>query len=232
VARGSRAEVELHDGRVLEATVERRDPERDLAVLAVSAPGLEPAEIGEARALRPGQLVFALGTPLGVPRAVSAGIVHANGGRWVQADLRLAPGNSGGPLADASGRVVGINSMIVRGLALAIPSEAVERFLGNAERRPVLGVRIRPVAVAEGCHRRLGLLVLDIESGSLAEAAGLLPGDAIVESDRVPFTRVADLPASLRNVGPGETLLLGVIRGGTPVELRLVLSPVGEVAPA
>ena len=122
----------------------RIDPRRDLAAvrLAGAADGvpLVAADPASVETLRVGQLVFAPGHPWGVRNSMTTGIVHAlpaarvsaaGGGarRWLQADVRLAPGNSGGPLADAWGRVVGVNSMIVRGLAFAVPSDAVERFL-------------------------------------------------------------------------------------------------------
>ena len=138
--------VELSDGRRFAGEVVRLDPRRDLAALRLegvgrSAPLVAPAEVASALTLRVGQLVFALGHPWGVRNTMTTGIVHALPGaesagrlrgsrRWVQADVRLAPGNSGGPLADAWGRVVGVNSMIVRGLAFAVPTDAVERFLG------------------------------------------------------------------------------------------------------
>jgi serine protease Do len=100
----------------------------------------------DARGLRPGELVIAVGHPLGVAYATTLGIVHRAPGSgrgpagWLQADIRLAPGNSGGPLADASGRIVGINAMIVGGLGLAVPTHIVERFVQDTERARV-GVR-------------------------------------------------------------------------------------------
>jgi serine protease Do len=127
-----RVVVELTDGRAFDAEVTRVDPRRDLAALHLDALHLPAARVGDPASLRAGQLVVALGHPWGVRNALVAGVVHAAGGRdghWVKADLRLAPGNSGGPLADAWGRVVGVNAMIVRGLAYAVPSDAVERFL-------------------------------------------------------------------------------------------------------
>lgn len=120
--------VVLPDRRVLPARLAARDVEHDLAALVVEAIGLSAAEIGDSDTLRVGELVLAVGNPLGVVRALSAGLVHATGRRFIQADLRLAPGNSGGPLADARGRVVGLNAMIVGGLALAVPSRAGCRF--------------------------------------------------------------------------------------------------------
>jgi serine protease Do len=116
------------------ARVILRDRVRDLALLepAPITSG-SPAEIGDSDALRPGQLVLAVGNPLGMAGAVAAGVIHAVGpiaGRnWIQADVRLAPGNSGGLLADANGRVIGITTMILNGLALAIPSSEVNAFV-------------------------------------------------------------------------------------------------------
>lgn len=142
VARGPRAELVLPDGRFLYAEVRATDARRDLAALTVQAAGLPAAEIGDSGGIRVGELVLAVGNPWGLIGAVAAGIVHAigpirppNGPSCIQADVRLAPGNSGGPLADARGRVIGINSMVAGGLALAIPSNEVERFLRGLGRR-------------------------------------------------------------------------------------------------
>ena len=142
VARGGTARVRLDDGRTLEAEVMARAAERDLAALYVQAHDLPAAEIGASTAVRVGEIVLAAGSPFGVRGAVSAGVLHGVGSvprvgnqRWLQADLELAPGNSGGPLADASGRVIGINSMIAMGLGLAIPSQDVEQFLRRVLRK-------------------------------------------------------------------------------------------------
>ena len=139
VVRGAEAIVTLADGRTFDAAVTARDDERDLAALKTEAADLPAAPIGDSDGLRVGELVLAVGNPLGLTGAVTAGVVHAIGGGegprqrgWVQADVRLAPGNSGGPLADAQGRVIGINSMIAGGLALAVPSNAVARFLAGS----------------------------------------------------------------------------------------------------
>ncbi len=145
VASGPRAEIVLADGRRFEGRVERRDEGRDLALLRIDASGLPAAAVRDPNDLRVGEVVVAVGHPLGIPNAVSMGIVHAPFGdrsrRFVQADVRLAPGNSGGPLADTAGRVVGINSMVAgAGLALAVPSDDVQRFAGRRQparaRRP------------------------------------------------------------------------------------------------
>jgi len=127
--------VTLATGDRVEGEVIARDSEVDLAAIAVPVRGLRPAPLGEAAALRAGSLVLAFGHPLGVANALALGIVHnvvrdkAGDPRWIAADIQLAPGNSGGPLVDASGRLVGINAMIVSGLGAAIPVDVVAKFL-------------------------------------------------------------------------------------------------------
>jgi serine protease Do len=130
------AQVVLADRRRLPAALVEWDRQLDLALLRVDASGLSPAVVGDSDRLRPGELVLAVGHPFGLAGAVASGIVHAApaperraGARWIQAHLRLAPGNSGGPMADAAGRVVGINAMIAGGLALAVPSRLVQTFV-------------------------------------------------------------------------------------------------------
>lgn len=139
VVAGSEAIVELADGRSLPACVVGKAPRQDLALLRVNAVDLAAAALGNSEQLRVGELVLAVGNPLGLVGAVTTGIVAALPGvddadqpSWIQTDVRLAPGNSGGPLADAQGRVIGINSMIVNGLGYAVPSRAVQRFLQSA----------------------------------------------------------------------------------------------------
>ena len=129
------------------------------------------------------------------------------------ADIRLAPGNSGGPLADAQGRVVGINTMIAGGLALAVPSHVVERFLKRGS-RPYLGVTLRPVLVQLSNKRRLGLLVLDVAQGSLAKTAGLLTGDVLIGVFGQSFNTPDDLLNVLWHAEPGEVLRLELLRSG------------------
>ena len=157
VAPGERARVTLADGRALPARAVNGLPERDLAVLQVEATGLPSLPVGDSAALRIGELLLAVGHPLGVPRAVSLGIFSGvgpiegqggeggRGGRHFQeallADIELRPGNSGGPLLNARGEVVGINAMVLGPrTALAVPSATVVRLLGGGGLRRVLGV--------------------------------------------------------------------------------------------
>jgi serine protease Do len=141
VARDDHATIVLWDGRTFDGTVTARDPERDLATIAIDCDGatLPTATLGHPTDLRTGDLVVAFGNPLGITGALALGVVHvveSRGGapRWIRADIRLAPGNSGGPLADARGRVVGVNTLIANGLGVAVPITSVHRFLSDAGR--------------------------------------------------------------------------------------------------
>lgn len=132
VAASSRQMVKLFDGRCFTADVIHREPQFDLALLQISAKGLAAIKARDAFSLCAGELVLAIGNPIEASGAFTVGVVSARPGRQdllVRADIRLAPGNSGGPLADAHGRVVGINSMVVDGFGVAISSMAVERCL-------------------------------------------------------------------------------------------------------
>jgi serine protease Do len=214
VARGTEAKVSLWDGSTHVATVLNRDPRRDLASLRIAASGLPAATPGDSSALRAGELVIAVGNPLGFIGALTTGVVHSlpNGKRWVAADVRLAPGNSGGPLADAQGRVIGINTMIAGGLALAVPSNAVGEFLrgGSSQPKPgpVLGVTIQPIPLRNGAF---GFLLLKVDPASSAESASLMIGDLLTGAGGQPFAAVDDLHAALAS--SKETLDLQFLRG-------------------
>ena len=142
VARTEHATVVLWDGRTFDGVVTAHDSRRDLATIAID-PGstaLTTAAIGHPTDLRTGDLVVALGHPWGITGAIALGIVHVvetrrGAPRWIRADIRLAPGNSGGPLADARGRVVGVNTLIAGGLGVAVPTTTVSRFLDDVEAR-------------------------------------------------------------------------------------------------
>jgi serine protease Do len=132
--RGDRAQVELESGLAIDGRVIARDRELDLALMALDAlPNghAATAALGDDRRVHTGEIVAALGHPFGIPGALSVGVVHtepADDHRWLLADIRLAPGNSGGPLATLDGRVIGINAMIVRGLGVAVPARTVRTF--------------------------------------------------------------------------------------------------------
>jgi serine protease Do len=140
VARAENATVVLWDGRTFNGVVTAHDPRRDLATISIDAAGtsLDVAAIGHPTDLRTGDVVVALGHPFGITGAMALGIVHAverrrGAPRWIRADIRLAPGNSGGPLADVRGRVIGVNTLIAGGLGVAVPTTTVARFLADVE---------------------------------------------------------------------------------------------------
>jgi serine protease Do len=121
---------------VFEGRVRWRDPRRDLALITIPATGLPEAVLGEVGALRAGEIVLALGHPFGLANALALGVVHGlvrapGRTRWIRADIRLAPGNSGGPLANVAGEVIGLNTLVAGGLAHAIPVSVVQRFLAE-----------------------------------------------------------------------------------------------------
>jgi serine protease Do len=141
VVRGRHPMIELWDGKRFPSKLIALARRHDLALVKADTLGLPYAAFADSSRLRAGEIVMAVGNPLGFTGALSTGVIHAVGpmaglGRnnWVQADVRLAPGNSGGPLADAAGRIVGINTMIAQGLALAIPSNVASDFLRLARR--------------------------------------------------------------------------------------------------
>jgi serine protease Do len=208
--REEQVRVELWDGRSLSAEVAARDGYADLVKLRLRSSNLPAAAWRESSSLRPGELAVAIGNPLGFIGAMTTGVVHGAGpirglGRrvWVRAAIRLAPGNSGGPLADAAGRVIGVNTMVVAGgLALAIPSERVVRFLEQGS-RPTLGIAIRPVEE--------GLLVLQVNPDSAAERASLMIGDLLLG------LTPDDLSEAIGEAA-GSILKLQFRRGGRPIQ--------------
>ena len=211
VAGGDGGTLDLADGRRLRFRVRGRDTLSDLAVLVAEHGDLPPARLGDASALRVGQLVVAIGNPLGLAGTVTAGVVSALGRSLparsgaqvrviddvIQTDATLNPGNSGGALADSSGRVVGINTALAGiGLGLAVPvNVTTQRIIGalvrdGQVRRAHLGVagvaRPLPPKWAEVLGRRQGLEVAEVVKASPAEFAGLRRGDIIVEVDGRP----------------------------------------------
>lgn len=182
VATSPRASVELADGRVFDAELVRRDPRHDLAAMQIAASALPSAQVRDASSLRTGELVLAVGNPMGVTGAFAVGVVSTVPSRsdvLMRADIRLAPGNSGGPLADADGRVVGINSMVVNGFGVAVTSMAVGRFIASGSRQTI-GVTVRPMRVELGNSRVIGLMVIELEAGGPAHLSGVLIGDVVV----------------------------------------------------
>jgi serine protease Do len=231
VARAPSAAVTLADGRTFEATVTAIDRQRDLAALRLRAGDLPCARIGDSNAVRVGELAFAVGNPLGIVGALTAGIIHtlgpsdgADGQGWIQADIHLAPGNSGGPLADAQGCIIGINSMVAGGIAFAVPSNVVERFLNGDDKQPMLGVTLRSISMPHQGERILGLLVLGVAHRGPAEAAGIMIGDALIGANGRRFVSPHDLSRALRHIGVGGRLAIDLIRGGQLIACEVAVS--------
>lgn len=221
VARASQMRIQLWDGREFDASLVSRDTRRDLAELRISAANLPVATAADSSQIRPGELAIAIGNPLGFVGALTTGVIHAVGPLrrwgsepWVQADVRLAPGNSGGPLADARGRVIGINTMVAGRLALAVPSNAVTNFLASDPIDAWLGVSVAPVRVPRPGSRAktFGLVLLEVEPESPAANASLLPGDILLGTEEESFTSLDDLANSLQGSGP-RLLRLAFLRG-------------------
>jgi serine protease Do len=222
--RDGRVRVILHDDRTLEAEVVKRGRYLDLALVRIKG-GLDDlpvAPVGDSDKLRVGELVYAIGHPWGRLGAVTAGIVSGLGtargpggrARYVESDIALAPGNSGGPLLNARGEVVGINAMIYGNLALSIPSNAASTWVaGTGGRRPRLGVALLPAdlpASLRGADGETGLVIAVVEEDSPAERAGLLVGDVLVGVDDEPL----DGFESLLDALAGDSVRLRVMRGG------------------
>ena len=200
VIHGTHACVQLWDGREFEALVTDRDHSRDLAALRITAQGLPSISIADSSRIRAGELALAIGNPLGFVGALSTGVVHAVGpvrglgpSVWVQANVRLAPGNSGGPLANTAGEVIGVNSMVAGRIALAIPSNTVNAFLQTGASAAWLGASVYPTWIPCGGKKFFGLVILEVQEGSPAATASLLPGDILLGAENQRFADIADL---------------------------------------
>jgi S1-C subfamily serine protease len=242
----SAIDVTLADARRVRADLVGEDPDTDLAVVRIAAPDLVPATLGDSSKLRPGQLVIAIGNPLGFQATVTAGVVSALGrslrsrsGRLmdniIQTDAALNPGNSGGPLVTSRGEVVGVNTAVImpaQGIAFAVAINTAKFVAGRLIRdgrirRGYLGVAGQTVAL----HPRLirayslpsssGVLILSVEANSPAQATGLRERDIIVSLDGQPVTGVDDLTRLLAERPIGARLSLVLIRGTERRELTV-----------
>jgi Do/DeqQ family serine protease len=246
--------VRLSDSRKFTAKLVGRDPKTDLAVLKVEAAAPLPvAELGDSERLRVGQWVVAIGNPFGLDRTVTVGIVSATARNrvgvttyenFIQTDASINPGNSGGPLLNLDGRVIGINTAIVaagQGIGFSIPINEAKAVMGQLIARGKvvrgwLGIAIQDVtdelATSFGVREREGVLVADVMKGGPGEAAGLRPGDVIVELGGSKIREVPDLQRRVANVMPGQTVAVGVIRelAAHKLSVRVGEMPAEDVA--
>lgn len=249
VHEGVRIEVALNDGRGFGAQMVGEDPPTDLAVIRIIASGLPAVEMGDSDHLKVGQLVIAIGNPFGFQTTVTTGVISALGralrtesGRLIeniiQTDAALNPGSSGGPLVDSRGRVIGINTAIIRpaqGICFAIPANTARLVAGllitkGRVERGYLGItgQRRPI------HRRLiiayklaannGVFVVQVAPNSPADRAGLMPGDVIIAMDGAIVQSVDDLHRLLTEKPVGKPAPLTVLRRTEKLVLQIVPS--------
>ena len=237
--------VTLTDAREFKAKVIGSDKRTDVALLKIEAKGLAFLPIGSAKLLKKGQWVMAIGSPFGLESTVTSGIVSALGREtgdylpFIQTDVAVNPGNSGGPLLNLKGEVVGINAQIVSrsggfmGISLAIPIEEAMavvdqlRATGSVTRSRI-GVQIgevsKDVAQAIGLPKAEGALVGGVEPDAPADKAGVLPGDVITKFGDKPIGRWSDLPRLVGETKPGTTSTLEVWRKGKPLTLKVTVA--------
>ena len=237
----------LPDGTVYGAQVVGTDPDTDLAVLRLGATGLPIAELGDSTALRPGQLVIAIGNPLGFQATVTAGVVSALGrsmraesGRLmegvIQTDAALNPGSSGGPLVDSVGRVVGINTAVIagaQGIAFAVPVNTarfvIPRLIKDGRvRRSWIGISGQSIQLSRRrvqlshLHAGGAVLVTEVTPGGPSERAGLLPRDILVRIADITVVGVDDLQRLLTDELIGRSIEVVVLREGNLKNLTVV----------
>ena len=253
VGDADRVEVKLA-GRddTVEARVIGTDEQTDLAVLKIDVTGLIPAELGDSGALEVGDWVVAIGSPLGFEQTVTAGIVSAKGRAlssdpgayqdFIQTDAAINQGNSGGPLVDLQGRVVGINTAIATqtggwsGISFAIPIDMAESVMEKiiSEGRVTrgwLGVRIQDLdenmAGSFGFEGTGGVLINDVDAGGPAAKAGLREGDIVLSLDAKPTRNIDELRDAVANLAPGSIAILEIYRDGAPRSLEVEIGEQG-----
>jgi serine protease Do len=251
----SEVTVKLTDRREFRAKVLGSDPVTDIAVLKIDAKNLPTVRLGNPAGLRTGDWVLAIGSPFGFENSVTAGIVSAKGRSlpgdgyvpFIQTDVAVNPGNSGGPLFNMAGEVIGINSQIYsgsggyQGISFAIPADLAARVEkqivahGHATHAR-LGVAIQglnaELAGSFGLKTTEGALVSSVVPNSAAARAGLQPGDVILKANGQAIADSGELPALVDRASPGDKLTLEVWRNGAPRELPATLGEAKQVATA
>ena len=242
IDKARRLEVTLNDNRTFEAEVIGRDPMTDLALLKIDAHDLPVIPIGNSDELKVGEWVLAVGNPFGFTSTVTAGIVSAKArsissatgvrtmtlDSFIQTDAAVNPGNSGGALVNTRGELVGINTAIYSqtgsysGYSFAIPSSVVTKVVADLKdygkvQRAVLGVSIRELDAKligqlnlEGING--GILIMEVQPQSAAEAAGLSQGDVIIELNSTPITTYAQLQEQMALLRPGDLIEIIYLR--------------------
>lgn len=247
VEKAQSIKVTLKDGRKFDAKVVGTDSYLDVAVVKIDAKGLPTAQLGDSDSLRPGEWVIAIGNPYGFEHTVTAGIVSALNrdmesvglqGQMIQTDAAINRGNSGGPLIDINGKVIGINTAIIpyaQGMGFAIPINAVSNILDDLIKhgtvmRPYIGVQYQlvteEIAKYFGLPKAEGVIIAEVVPGSPAEKAGLKAEDVVLEVNRQKLTKLDDLKNIVQKSKVGDTLMFKVYRNG-----KIVYVPVKVGAP-
>ena len=244
VSDASAVQVQLADGRSLPAKFVGADGPSDIAILKVEADGLYPLPFGNSDKVNVGQMVFAVGNPLGLQETVTQGIISAKGRRalseaaneFFQTDAAVNPGNSGGPLVNLQGEIIGINNSISpqgQGIGFAIPSNTVRTVFESIRDhgrfiRPWFGAYMRsltpPLAQQLGLPDALGVLVMLTYEGSPAGKGGVKSGDVIVEFNGKPIRDLIDLRNRVAETNIGQTVTMRVRRGGKELNLQTQLA--------
>jgi serine protease Do len=248
--------IRLSDRREFQAKIVGVDRRSDLALLKINASGLPAAEFADVSQLKVGEWVLAIGSPFGLDYSASAGIISAIGRSiptdtgdnyvpFIQSDVALNPGNSGGPLLNLEGKVVGINSLIFSrsggsiGLSFAIPANVALKVVEQLKskgyvERGWLGVYIQDVdknlATSFGLEKPVGALVAQVEAGSPADKAGLRPGDVVLKLNGQDIVDSGDLPHVIGLVAPGETITAEVIQQGKARQLDIVIGTLPKIS--
>jgi serine protease Do len=244
VDRGTRIKVKLHDGRQLDATVVGKDAPTDLAVVKINASNLHALRLGDSSKVEVGDWVLAFGSPFGLEKTMTAGIVSAKGrvigagayDDFLQTDAAINPGNSGGPLVNLAGEVVGINTVIFsrsggfEGVGFAIPSDLAQSVYGQLAKtgkvtRGWLGVDVQEItpelAKSFNLSEKKGVLISQVEPGSPAAKAGIKSGDILLEYDGRPVNSYKDLSIAVAESKVGVSSKLKLLRQGQEVPLEV-----------
>lgn len=244
VAGAGAVQVQLEDGRTLPAKFVGADGPSDIAILKIDASGLRPLPFGDSDAVNVGQMVIAVGNPLGLQETVTQGIISAKGRRamseaaneFFQTDAAINPGNSGGPLVNLKGQIIGINNSVSphgQGIGFSIPSNTVRRVFENIRDygrfiRPWFGAYMRSLSPQLAQQLRLpdtsGVLVILVYDGSPAETAGVRAGDVIVAFNGKPIRDLIDLRNRVVETDVGQKVTLAVRRDGQEMELQTVIA--------
>jgi serine protease Do len=245
-------EVTFHDGTKAKGEV-LRAPSADIAVIKVDRKNLPVAVLGDSATVKPGQIVFAIGSPFGLANTLTMGVVSATGRREVipsagrtrtyadliQTDAAINSGNSGGPLVNSRGEVIGINTAIVAngftggnvGIGFAIPINRVKTIVQQliekgSYRRGYLGVALSdiPADMKDELKATQGILIRSVEKGMPAERAGIEPGDIVTEVDGAPVRNESHFREMIADKGPGATVTLKILRDGKPLTVRATLT--------